>query len=102
MLKQDLIEEPRNKGFSNEEAYGVDVFGHGVNFTSAPEYVYDENGIDQMVWFVLNNVPKLSITSSVFYILTFRLLLYATFVLHTNLFFFLQFVHRRVRDTRGA
>lgn len=99
MLKQDLIEEPRNKGFSNEEAYGVDVFGHGVNFTLT-EYVYDENGIDQMVWFVLNNVPKLSITSSVFYILTFRLLLYATFVLHTN--FFLQFVHRRVRDTRGA
>nr|CAH67329.1 OSIGBa0102I15.9 [Oryza sativa] len=41
--------EPRNKGFSNEEAYGVDVFGHGVNFTSAPEYVYDENGIDQMI-----------------------------------------------------
>jgi hypothetical protein len=35
--------EPRNKGFSNEEAYGVDVFGHGVNFTSAPEYVYNNN-----------------------------------------------------------
>jgi len=50
--------EPRNKGFSNEEAYGVDVFGHGVNFTSAPEYVYDENGIDQMVWFVLNNCAQ--------------------------------------------
>jgi hypothetical protein len=50
--------EPRNKGFSNEEAYGVDVFGHGVDFTSAPEYVYDENGIDQMVWFVLNNCAQ--------------------------------------------
>jgi len=50
--------EPRNKGFSNEEAYGVDVFGHGVNFNSAPEYVYDENGIDQMVWFVLNNCAQ--------------------------------------------
>ncbi|XP_039776649.1 uncharacterized protein LOC120644152 isoform X2 [Panicum virgatum] len=50
--------EPRNKGFSSEEAYGVDVFGHGVNFTSAPEYIYDENGIDQMVWFVLNNCAQ--------------------------------------------
>ncbi|RLN12837.1 hypothetical protein C2845_PM09G10330 [Panicum miliaceum] len=50
--------EPRNNGFSNEEAYGVDVFGHGVNFTSAPELVYDENGFDQMVWFVLNNCSQ--------------------------------------------
>ena len=50
--------EPRNMGFSNEEAYGVDVFGHGVNFTSAPELVYDENGFDQMVWFVLNNCSQ--------------------------------------------
>jgi hypothetical protein len=50
--------EPRNKGFSNQEAYGVDVFGHGVNFTSTPEFVYDENGIDQMVWFVLNNYAQ--------------------------------------------
>ncbi|WVZ64618.1 LOW QUALITY PROTEIN: hypothetical protein U9M48_014113 [Paspalum notatum var. saurae] len=50
--------EPRNKGFSDEEAYGVDVFGHGVNFTSAPELVYDENGIDQMVWYVLNNCSQ--------------------------------------------
>jgi hypothetical protein len=51
-------QEPRNKGFSNEEAYGVDVFGHGVNFTSAPEFLNDENGIDQMVWFVLNNCAQ--------------------------------------------
>jgi hypothetical protein len=50
--------EPRNKGFSNEEAYKVDVFGHGVHFTSAPEHVYDENGIDQMVWYVLNNCSQ--------------------------------------------
>ena len=42
--------EPGNKGFSNEEAYTVDVFGHGVNFTSAPELVYDDSAIDQMVW----------------------------------------------------
>jgi hypothetical protein len=27
-------QEPRNIGFSNEEAYGVDVFGHGVHFMS--------------------------------------------------------------------
>jgi hypothetical protein len=50
--------EPRNKGFSNEEAYDVDVFGHGVHFTSAPQLVYDENGFNQMVWFVLNNCSQ--------------------------------------------
>jgi hypothetical protein len=48
-------QEPRNIGFSNEEAYGVDVFGHGVHFMSAPELVYDEDCFDQMVWYVLNN-----------------------------------------------
>ena len=32
--------KPRNIGFSDEEAYGVDVFGHGVNFTSGYEYEY--------------------------------------------------------------
>jgi hypothetical protein len=47
--------EPRNIGFSNEEAYGVDVFGHGVHFMSASELVYDEDCFDQMVWYVLNN-----------------------------------------------
>jgi hypothetical protein len=47
--------EPRNIGFSNEEAYGVDVFGHGVHFMSVPELVYDEDCFDQMVWYVLNN-----------------------------------------------
>jgi hypothetical protein len=50
--------EPRNKGFSNEEAYGVDIFGHGVNFTSVPDIVHDEDGFDQMVWFVLNNCSQ--------------------------------------------
>ena len=50
--------EPRNKGFSNEEAYDVDVFGHGVHFTSASELQYDENCFDQMVWYVLNNCSQ--------------------------------------------
>jgi hypothetical protein len=50
--------EPRNKGFSDEEAYGVDVFGHGVNFTSMSEPFYEDNVIDQMVWFVLNNYSQ--------------------------------------------
>jgi hypothetical protein len=49
---------PRNKGFSNEEAYNADVFGHGVHFTSTPELVYDDNGFDQMVWYVLNNCTQ--------------------------------------------
>jgi hypothetical protein len=47
--------EPGNIGFSNEEAYGADVFGHGVHFMSALELVYDEDCFDQMVWCVLNN-----------------------------------------------
>jgi hypothetical protein len=38
--------EPRNKGFSYEEAYGVDVFGHGVNFTSASEALSEDSAID--------------------------------------------------------
>jgi len=50
--------EPRNLGFSNEEAYNVDVFGHGVHFTSASELKYDENDFDQMVWYVLNNCSQ--------------------------------------------
>jgi glycerol-3-phosphate cytidylyltransferase-like family protein len=41
--------EPRNMGFSDEEAYGVDVFEHGVNFTSASEPLSEECDIDQMV-----------------------------------------------------
>jgi len=44
--------------FSDDEAFGVDVFGHGVNFTSAHEHLYDENGFDKMVWFVLNNCSQ--------------------------------------------
>jgi hypothetical protein len=50
--------EPRNKGFSNEDAYSVDIFGHGVHFTSAPELVFDDTAIDQMVWYILNNCSQ--------------------------------------------
>jgi hypothetical protein len=50
--------EPRNVGFSNEEGYGADVFGHGVRFTSAPESVYDDGGLDEMGWYVLNNCSQ--------------------------------------------
>jgi hypothetical protein len=50
--------EPRNKGFSDEEAYGVDVFGHGVNFTSVSEPLSEDSVVDQMVWFVLNNCSQ--------------------------------------------
>ena len=50
--------ESMNKGFSNEAAYDVDVFGHGVYFTSAFELQYDENGFDQMVWYMLNNYSQ--------------------------------------------
>jgi hypothetical protein len=46
---------PRNIGFSDEEAYDVDVFNHGVHFNSAPERLYNVNGFDQMVWYALNN-----------------------------------------------
>ena len=55
MSKLELI---RNQGFSDEDAYGVDVFGHRVAFTSASEVVYDENQFDQMVWYVLNNCSQ--------------------------------------------
>lgn len=52
-----LNREARNIGFSDEEAYGVDVFGHGVNFTSGYEYQYvnEKKEFDQMMWYVLNN-----------------------------------------------
>ena len=50
--------EPRNIVFSNEENYGVDVFGHGVHFTSTPELVYDETSFDRMVWYVLHNCSQ--------------------------------------------
>jgi hypothetical protein len=58
--------EPRNKGFSDEEAYGVDVFWHGVNFTSMSEHLSQDSVIDQMVWFVLNNYSQLRNMCSMF------------------------------------
>jgi len=70
--------EPRNVGFSNEEAYGVDVFGHGVTLTSAADVVYDENEIDQMVWYVLNNSSQ--VEEYIKYVLT-SILLCPTFLL---------------------
>ena len=70
--------EPRNVGFSNEEAYGVVVFGHGVTLTSAADVVYDENEIDQMVWYVLNNSSQ--VEEYIKYVLT-SILLCPTFLL---------------------
>ena len=40
-VKTRFNREPRNVGFF-DEAYGADVFGHGVRFTSAAELVYDD------------------------------------------------------------
>jgi len=48
---------PRNVGFSDQSAYIVDVFGHGVNLISAYDYSYSEE-IDQLVWYVLNNCDQ--------------------------------------------
>ena len=51
---------PRNIGLSDKEAYGVDISGHGVNFTSGfdYEYVLEKKEFDQMVWYVLNNCDQ--------------------------------------------
>uniref|UniRef100_A0A0A9BTM9 DUF4218 domain-containing protein n=1 Tax=Arundo donax TaxID=35708 RepID=A0A0A9BTM9_ARUDO len=49
--------EPRNMGFSDESAFSVDVFGHGVNLIGACELSYlDEFG--QLLWYVLNNCAQ--------------------------------------------
>jgi hypothetical protein len=58
MLILDLIGNLETKVFSDEEAYGVDVFGHSVNFTSVSEPLFKDSAIDQMVWFVLNNCSQ--------------------------------------------
>jgi hypothetical protein len=58
MLILDLIRNLEIRVFSDEEAYGVDVFGHGVNFTSTSEPLSEDTAIDQMVWFVLNNYSQ--------------------------------------------
>jgi hypothetical protein len=49
---------PRNIGFSDEEAYDVDIFGHGVHFNSAPDMMYNTNEFDQMVRYALNNCSQ--------------------------------------------
>jgi hypothetical protein len=72
--------EPRSIGFSNEEAYGVGIFGHGVHFMSAPKLVYDEDCFDQMVWYVLNNSSQAE--KYVTEVLT-TILLYVSFVSST-------------------
>ncbi|KAI4984553.1 hypothetical protein ZWY2020_017183 [Hordeum vulgare] len=53
-------QKPRNVGFSDQQAYGVDVLGHGVNFTSGYEYeyVHEKKEFDQIVWYVLNNCDQ--------------------------------------------
>jgi hypothetical protein len=58
MLIPDLIGNLEIRVFSNEEAYRVDVLGHGVNFTSASETLSKDSAIDQMLWFVLNNCSQ--------------------------------------------
>jgi hypothetical protein len=69
--------EPRNKGFSDEEAYGIDVFGYGVNFTSVSEILPKGNAIEQMVWFVLNNCSQVEK-----YVCSDYYILYSNFVMH--------------------
>jgi hypothetical protein len=58
MLILDLIGNLETRAFSDEEAYGVDAFGHGVNFTYVSEPLSDDSAIGQMVWFVLNNCSQ--------------------------------------------
>jgi hypothetical protein len=57
-LIPNLIENLETRAFSDEEANGVDVFGHGVNFTFASEPLSEHSAIDQMVWFLLNNCSQ--------------------------------------------
>jgi hypothetical protein len=58
MLIPDLIRNLETRVFSDEEANGVDIFGHGVNFTSASEPLSEDSAIDQTVWFVFNNCSQ--------------------------------------------
>jgi hypothetical protein len=52
-------QEPRDKGFFDEQAYGVDVFGHGVNFTFASEPLSEDSYIDQRSDLCSTTVVKL-------------------------------------------
>ena len=92
-------QKPRNVGYSDEEAYGGDVFGHGVNFTSGYEYqyVYDKKEFDQMMWYVLNNCGQAQ--KCIEYVPTSELayvaFLWYTCILLTNMFYpILQNVQR--------
>jgi hypothetical protein len=58
MLIPDLIGNLETWVFSDEEVYGVDVFGQEINFTSASGPLFEESAIDEMVWFVLNNCSQ--------------------------------------------
>jgi len=48
---------PRNVGFSDQSAYIVDVFGHGVNLIGACDLSYSEE-LDKLVWYVLHNCDQ--------------------------------------------
>lgn len=48
---------PRNVGFSDESAYTVDVFGHGVNLIGACDLSYYKE-LDKLAWYVLHNCDQ--------------------------------------------
>ena len=48
---------PRNVGFSDQSAYIVDVFGHGVNLIGAFDLSYSEE-LDKLAWYVLHNCDQ--------------------------------------------
>jgi hypothetical protein len=61
---------PRNKGFSDESVFGVDVFGHGVNLLGGCQLTYREE-FDQLVFYVLSNCAQ--VEEYVGYVLNFVL-----------------------------
>jgi hypothetical protein len=48
---------PRNVGFSDQSAYTVDVFGHGVNLIGACDLSFSEE-LDKLAWYVLHNCDQ--------------------------------------------
>jgi hypothetical protein len=77
VLIPDLTGNQETRVFFDEEAYGVDVFRDGVNFTSVSEPLSEDNVIDQMVWFVLNNCSQVEK-----YVCSDYYILYSIFVMH--------------------
>jgi hypothetical protein len=75
---------PRNVGFSDQTAYTVDVFGHGVNLIGAYDYCYSDE-IDELAWYVLNNCDQAE--KYIKYVLKY-LYVYVTFIC-----FFILFTH---------